>query len=173
KSICPPDSIVIDRATRDRIGRTFHVAALGPQSFEGIEGKVEAFVLGAPRSGLTTFGLRNAARSRPLVGRNAEMGDRRKQWLLACEGHGQVGFLVGTAGIGKSRLALALRHLAAEQRGAVLSYQCSELYRSTALYPLLDRLRREAAIRHKDPPGRQIAKLRKLFGNLGVLLLPM
>ena len=73
------------------------------------------------------------------------MAGLRKQWLLACEGHGQVGFIVGTAGIGKSRLALALSHLAAEQDGTVLSYQCSELYRSSALYPLLDRLRRDAA----------------------------
>ena len=165
KRVCRPGSIVIDRATRDRLGRAFHVAALGPQSFEGIEGKVEAFVLGVPRSGLTTFAARNAAHSRPLVGRYAEMEELRKQWLLACEGHGQVGFLVGTAGIGKSRLALALSHLAAEQHGAVLSYQCSDLYRSSALYPLLDRLRRDARIRHLDLPETQIAKLRKLLGD--------
>ena len=94
------------------------------------------------------------------------MAELRKQWLLACEGHGQVGFLVGSAGIGKSRLALAVSHLAAEQRSTVLSYQCSELYRSSALYPLLDRLRRDASIRHRDAPEKQIAKLRKLLGNL-------
>ena len=169
KRVCRPGSTVIDRATRDQLGRAFHVAALGPQSFEGIEGKSEAFVLGAPRSGLSTFAARHAAPSRPLVGRYAEMADLRKQWLLACEGHGQVGFLVGTAGIGKSRLALALSHLAAEQGGTVLSYQCSELYRSSALYPLLDRLRRDAGIRHRDPASKQIAKLRKLLGNRWIL----
>jgi class 3 adenylate cyclase/tetratricopeptide (TPR) repeat protein len=166
KPICPPGSIVIDRATRDRLGRTFHVTALGPQSFEGIEGKLEAFILGVPRAGLTTFAARNAAHSRPLVGRDAEMAGLRKQWSLACEGHGQVGFLVGTAGIGKSRLALALSHLAAEQRGTILSYQCSELHRRSALYPLLDRLRRDARIRIHDQPETQITKLRTLLGNL-------
>ena len=103
--------------------------------------------------------------SGPLVGRYAEMAELRKQWLLACQGHGQVGFLVGNAGIGKSRLALAVSDLAAERRGTVLSYQCSELHRSSALYPLLERLRRDAGIRHHDPPERQIAKLRKLLGN--------
>ena len=164
KRSCQPGSIVIDRATRDRIGRAFHVAALGLQSFEGIEGKVEAFVLGVPRSGLTTFAARNTAHSRPLVGRHDEMEELRKQWLLACEGQGQIGFLVGTAGIGKSRMALALSHLAAaEQHGAVLSYQCSDLHRSSALYPLLDRLRRDARIRHLDRPEMQIAKLRKFL----------
>ena len=149
------------QSNRDRIGRAFHVVPLGPQSFAGIEGKVEAFVL----KGQTTFAARNAVRSRPLVGRYAEMADLRKQWLLACEGRGQAGFLVGNAGIGKSRLALAVSDLAAERRGTVLSYQCSELYRSSALYPLLERLRRDAGIRHHDPPERQIAKLRKLLGN--------
>ena len=163
KRICRPGSIVIDKATRDRLGRAFHVAALGLQSFEGVEGNVEAFVLGVPRSGLTTFAARNAAHARPLVGRHAEMEQLRKQWLLACEGQGQIGFLVGTAGVGKSRMALALSHLAAEQHGAVLSYQCSDLYRSSALYPLLERLRRDARIRHLDRPEMQIAKLRKLL----------
>jgi predicted ATPase/class 3 adenylate cyclase len=166
KRVCRPGSIVIDRATWDRIGRAFHVAALGPESFEGIEGKVEAFGLGVPRSGLTTFAARNAAPSRPLVGRDAERAELRKQWLLACEGHGQVGFLVGSAGVGKSRLALAVSDLATEQRSTVVSYQCSELYRSSSLYPLLDRLRRDAGIRHRDAPEKQIAKLRKLLGNL-------
>ena len=61
-------------------------------------------------------------------------------------------------------MALALSHLAAaEQHGAVLSYQCSDLYRSSALYPILDRLRRDARIRHLDRPEMQIAKLRKLL----------
>jgi predicted ATPase/class 3 adenylate cyclase len=165
KRVCPPGSIVIDRVTRDRFGRAFRVAPLELQALEGIEGQVEAFVLGQPRWGLTTFAARKATRSRPLVGRYAEMAELRKQWLLACEGHGQVGFLVGTAGIGKSRLAQALSHLAAEQRGTVLNYQCSELYRSSALYPLLDRLRRDARICPGDKPDVQIAKLRKLLGN--------
>ena len=165
KRVCLPGSIVIDKATSDRIGRTFRVVALEPQSFEGIENKVAAFVLGMPRLGLTKFAARNTSPSRPLIGRDAEMAELRKQWLLACKGHGQVGFIVGTAGIGKSRLALALSHLAAEQRGTVLSYQCSELYRSSPLYPLLDRFRRDARIRHHDPPKMQIAKLRKLLGN--------
>ena len=165
KRVCRPGSIVIDKTTRDRLGRAFHVAALGSQSLPGIEGAVEAFVLGVPRSGLTTFAARNAVPSRPLVGRTAEMAELRKQWLLACEGQGQLGFLVGPAGIGKSRMALALSHLAAEQHGAVLSYQCSDLYRSSALYPLLDRLRRDARIRHFDPPETQLSKLRKLLGD--------
>ena len=146
KRICRPGSIVIDRATRDRLGRAFHVAALGPQSFEGIDGEVEAFDLGEPRAGLTTFAARKA-RSRPLVGRDAEVAGLRERWRLACQGQGQVAILVGTAGIGKSRLTQALSQLASEQRSAVLSYQCSELYRSSALYPLLDRLRRDAGIR--------------------------
>ena len=31
KRVCQPGSIVIDKATRDRIGRAFHVAALGAE----------------------------------------------------------------------------------------------------------------------------------------------
>jgi class 3 adenylate cyclase/tetratricopeptide (TPR) repeat protein len=165
KRICPPGSIVIDRATRDRLGRSFQFDALEPQLFAGIEGKVEAFVLGAPQSGLTKFAAQIAAPSRPLVGRHAEMVKLSKQWELAREGHGQAGFIVGNAGIGKSRLALALSQLAAEQGGTVISYQCSELYRTSALYPFLDGLRRDAGIKYDDKPENQIAKLRTCLGN--------
>jgi len=165
KRICPPDAIVIDRATRDRLGRSFQFDALEPQLLEGIEGKVEAFALGAPQSGLTKFAARNAARSRPLVGRHTELAELSKQWTLAREGHGQAGFIVGNAGIGKSRLALAMSQLAGRQGDTVISYQCSELYRGSALYPFLDGLRRDAGIKYDDEPESQIAKLRTVLGN--------
>ena len=83
KPVCPRGKIVIDRATRDRLGRAFHFAALGPQLLEGIKGKVEAFVLDVPRSGLTKFAAHNAARSRPLVGRDARTGGT-EQAVAAC-----------------------------------------------------------------------------------------
>jgi hypothetical protein len=92
KRVCPPGAIVIDRATRDRIGRASHVAALGPQSFEGIEGKVEAFVLGVPRSGLTTFAARNAGPLAATRRATAGRAELRKQWLLACEGMARLAF---------------------------------------------------------------------------------
>ena len=165
KPVCPRGKIVIDRATRDRLGRSFHFAALEPQLLEGIKGKVEAFVLEAPQSGLTKFAAHDAARSQPLVGRQPELAKLSKQWQLAREGQGQASFIVGNAGIGKSRLALALSQLAAEQEGTVISYQCSELYRSSALYPFLDGLRRDAGIKYDDKPENQIAKLRTFLGN--------
>ena len=54
KPVCPAGKIVIDRETLDRFGRAFHVAPLGSQSFAGIEGKVETFVLEWPTR-VTTF----------------------------------------------------------------------------------------------------------------------
>jgi class 3 adenylate cyclase/tetratricopeptide (TPR) repeat protein len=165
KSICPAGSIVICSASKRRLGDLFQFDALEPQLLEGFEDKVEAFVLGAPQTGLTKFEAQHGARSSPIIGRDTEIAKLSKQWKLAREGQRQIGLIVGNPGIGKSRLALALSQLAAEQGGAVLTYQCSEVYRSSAFYPFLDGLRRDAGINYNDAPENQIAKLRSLLGG--------
>ena len=79
KPVCPSGKIVIDRATRDRFGRAFHVVPLGPQSFAGIEGKVEAFVLKGPT---------REPHSRPemLSARGHSSGDMPKWRICASSG---------------------------------------------------------------------------------------
>jgi class 3 adenylate cyclase/tetratricopeptide (TPR) repeat protein len=164
KDVCDPCQIVIDKATSDRLGRSFHLTALEPKLFKGIDSKVEAFGLVARQSGQTKFDARIAPGLGPLVGRQPELTKLSKQWELAREGQGQAGFIVGNAGIGKSRLALAVSRLAAKG-GISRKYQCSELYRSKALYPFLDGLRRDARIQYDDKREDQIAKLRTFLGN--------
>lgn len=102
----------------------------------------------------------------PLVGRTAELASLN-QWLLSgLNGRATVLTLVGEAGIGKTRLLLATRHMALEQgalpivlRPNLLEHQVPFAALSDALRPLL-RLAPEALL-HRLPVAAliQIAEL--------------
>ena len=104
-----PGAVVADAATRRHTGALFAWADLGETVAKGLPGPVRAWrALGegavesrfeAPRSGRTT----------PLVGREEELELLLRRWRRARSGEGQVVLLRGEAGIGKSRLAVALR----------------------------------------------------------------
>ncbi|MGO4838191.1 AAA family ATPase, partial [Rhizobiaceae sp. 2RAB30] len=82
-------------------------------------------------------------------------------WKRARRGHGQVVMLSGEPGIGKSRLAIALRERLSDK--VSLHYQGSPYHTNSALFPVLDQLRRAAGFRHSDAPDVKLAKLEVLF----------
>jgi hypothetical protein len=60
------------------------------------------------------------------------------RWCEAVGGEGQVLFLRGEAGIGKSRITQILCERIAEERHQTIQYQCSPYHTNTALYSSLD-----------------------------------
>ncbi len=85
----------------------------------------------------------------PFVGRERELGALVDAFERARAGQGQVAFLVGEAGIGKSRLLLELRRRVADgaawQEGHCLSFG-----KTMTFHPLVDLLRRQFAIGETD-----------------------
>jgi predicted ATPase len=78
----------------------------------------------------------------PLVGRRQEVALLRERWARVQEGQGQVVFLTGEAGIGKSRLVQGLKVHVAAAGSPWLESQGSPYYQHTALYPLTELLTR-------------------------------
>ncbi|MEM7324005.1 MAG: BTAD domain-containing putative transcriptional regulator [Actinomycetota bacterium] len=76
----------------------------------------------------------------PLVGRSEELALLRRRFDLASEGDGQVVFLSGEAGVGKSRIiAELLSNLQGTDADlSVLQFSCSPLHTSSALQPIVD-----------------------------------
>jgi class 3 adenylate cyclase/DNA-binding winged helix-turn-helix (wHTH) protein/tetratricopeptide (TPR) repeat protein len=77
----------------------------------------------------------------PLVGREHELGLLLERWGHVQEGDGQVVVLSGEAGIGKSRLVLAVKAHVAD-RAFSLECRCSPYHQYTAFHPLIDAFRR-------------------------------
>jgi predicted ATPase len=130
-----------------------------------VEGRFEAFLA----SGLTE-----------LVGREEELElllrrssrawcsrglSESLRWSKAKTGKGQVVLISGEAGIGKSRLTVALlKHLAAEPHTR-LRYFCSPQYTDSALYPFIGQMERAAGFVHEDTVQSKLDKLDALLAQ--------
>jgi DNA-binding winged helix-turn-helix (wHTH) protein/class 3 adenylate cyclase len=84
-----------------------------------------------PRPGLT-----------PLVGREVEMALLRDRWEQVRQGIGQVVFVYGEAGIGKSRVVRELQEHVAHAPHLLLPCRGSPSHQHTAFYPLSDLVQR-------------------------------
>src|SRR6185437_3689138 len=104
---------------------------------------------------------------RPLVGRNIEIALLLDRWEKARGGEGQVVLLVGQPGVGKSRLAHAVARQLAEPDRPQLHYYCSPFHPNSALYPILEQLKRAAEFAHDDTPDQRLTKLEQLADRFG------
>ena len=98
-----------------------------------------------------------------LVGRDQELAVLLDRWRRAKNGSGQVVLLAGEPGIGKSRIAIALRERLRGEECLSLRYHGSPYHTNSALFPVLDQLRRAAGFEREDAPEVKLAKLEALL----------
>jgi predicted ATPase len=102
--------------------------------------------------------------------------DRELEVLLDCfektkAGHGQVVFVIGDPGIGKSRLLLEFRRRLADE-ATWLEGRAMSFGRSIAFHPLIDLLKRNFRIEEGDTEGSIIKKIETGVLRLGEDLRP-
>jgi hypothetical protein len=138
------DQVLITAETEHIVRGWFDVASLGPMAL-GETGEKEVFQV------LHVSGARNRLEAvppeelTPLIGRDAELAMLKQGWQRARDGQGGVFLISGGPGIGKSRVALALRQMAAEDSAAwLVDLVCQSVRQNTALHPIIDYLRRDA-----------------------------
>ena len=95
---------------------------------------------------------RRAARATRFVGRERELDLLRDASTRAGGGHGQVVFVVGEAGIGKSRLLAEFRRRLADAPHVWIEGRCASYGTTTAFLPIVDGLRR--CLGHRRPRRR-------------------
>jgi predicted ATPase len=88
-----------------------------------------------------------------------------RRWSRAKIGEGQVVLLSGEAGIGKSRLTVALLEQLAREPHTRLRYFCSPQHTDSALYPVIGEMMRTAGFAHEDSPQAKADKLDALLAQ--------
>lgn len=159
-----PGFATIDRDTRRLIGGLFDCRDLGTIDSGGSEPVRIWRVLGESMAVSRFEALRGPALMR-LVGREEETALLLRLWSQAAVGAGQVALVAGEAGLGKSRLVVALEERLDGETYFRLRYFCSPHHQDSPLFPFADQLGRAAGFRRDDTPTARLEKLRALLAR--------
>jgi class 3 adenylate cyclase len=127
----PENSVVVSDVTRRTLRDRWLFRSLGRPELRGVGTDFEVFlVIGRdPAPGP------DVERVYQLIDRTEPLDELHRVWAEVAEGHGQVVFLEGEAGVGKSRLAYELQHGDAAS-ASWFTVQCSTLAREEPFGPL-------------------------------------
>ena len=163
QGLAEANTVVIAATTERLVGERFEYEDLGGHQLKGFSEPVRAWRVVRVREAESRFEAIRAGGLTPLVGRHEEIDLLLRRWTQSVEGEGQVVILSGEAGIGKSRLAQALRERVADQPHSRLRYQCSPYHQNSALHPFIAQLERAARFDPDDGPERKLDKLEALL----------
>jgi class 3 adenylate cyclase/predicted ATPase len=159
QALAEPDTVVIAESTHRLVGHLFELADLGFHAVKGIGQPVRAFRISRAGETETSFDARQRSAPMPMIGRERELALLLGRWRQAAAGEGQVVLLTGEAGIGKSRIARALRDTLAEEPHLRISWQCSPYHTDSALYPVIQQIAAAAGFAGSDAADRKLDKL--------------
>jgi class 3 adenylate cyclase/predicted ATPase len=160
-----PDTVVISQATYGLVHGFFRCEALGPQRLKNVAAPLDLYRVQGEGEAHTRFEVSVQKGLTPLVGREAELGVRRRRWEQAKAGAGQVVLLSGEPGIGKSRLVQELKEHVSAQGATRIEFRCSPYHQNTALYPITEHLQRLLQFQSEDTPHAKLAKLTWLLSQ--------
>jgi class 3 adenylate cyclase len=170
QAIAEPNTLVISPVTHRLVGALFDYRDLGRHPLKGFAEPVHVRqVLGVSKVE-SRFEAQHQAGASPLFGRDEEVELLLRRWEEAKRGEGRVVLLIGEPGIGKSRIARALRDQLSDEPHTPLSYFCSPQRQSSALHPHIIQLTHAAGIEGADSADIKLDKLQLLLaqssGNL-------
>ena len=166
QAIAEPDTVVIAESTRKLLGNLFEVEELGrTKDLKGIAGPVRAWAALRPSAAAGRFEALHGTGLTALVGREEELALLLRRWSRAKDSEGQVVLLSGEAGIGKSRLAVALLEAITSEPHTRLRNFCSPQHTDSALYPTVGQIERAAGFARDDTLQAKLDKLDALLGQ--------
>ena len=165
-----PGSVLVSESTLRAIAGFFETLDLGEQAVKG-RAAVHAHEVLRPRGRRSRLDAAIERGLTPLVGRARELDILRDRFREARSGHGQVVFVAGEAGIGKSRVLLEFRRGLADagEDATWLEGQCVSFGQSIPFLPIVDQLRRNFAIEELDGEPEIIAKTEHGMRRMGGL----
>jgi len=164
-----PGAIVISEHTAKLVAGRFVTQALGRLTLKGKSEPVAAYeiVRALPRTPLVAPSEHGLT---PLISRTAELAALERIFEHARNGRGQVAFVVGDAGIGKSRLLHEFRQRLGAANVTWLDGRCISFGRGIPFLPIIDVLKSGFAIEEADDEATIIEKIRRGLAGLGAEL---
>ena len=165
-----PGTVVVSDATHRAIEGFFETVDLGRRDVKGHE-PVHAWQVVRTRGARSRIAVGHERGLTPFVGRDRELSVLLSRFAEVEAGHGQVVFIAGDAGLGKSRLLYEFRRQLADSGRAVswVEGQCVSFGQSISFLPLVDLLRKNFRIEEFDGEPEIIAKIESATRRMGGL----
>ncbi len=165
-----PGSMIVSEATHKLVSSFFETLDLGELPVKG-HAPVRAFEVLRARGRRARLDLVAERGLTPLVGRDRELSTLGDLFRKVKAGRGQVVFIAGEAGIGKSRLVLEFRRALA-QAGEDATWRegrCISFGQSIPFLPVIDQYRENFGIEEVDGEPEIIAKVEHGMRRMGDL----
>ena len=161
-----PGQVTISEATYRLVHGYFETRRLGEVHLKGKAEPVAAWEIVGAHETRTRLEVESERGLTPFVGRERELGQLLDAFERARAGAGRAVFLVGEAGIGKSRLLLELRRRL-DTQAAWLEGHCLSFGAAMAFHPLIDLVRRRFGIDEVDDEAAMAAKIGRGVAETG------
>lgn len=159
QGLAAPNTVVLSAVTARLLHGVFTLEDVGVQPLKGVaEPMAVCRVLGPGEPASDEVEL-SPARLPFLVGREAELGLLLQRWEQSKAGLGQVVLVSGEAGIGKTALIEVLRAHVAREGYTRVGFRGSPYHTHSALYPVIEHVRRVVRLERHDSPATTLDKL--------------
>lgn len=164
QSLAEPNSLLISQSTSRLVSKRFHQESLGVKELKGLAPSEVFRILGV-RDEFSRFEGSQRKAPTPFVGRSSELALLQQRWQEAKEGEGQAVYVLGMAGIGKSRIVVELEKSLESDEHITLRFQCLSNFTQSAFFPVIRQIEREARIATTDSVTEKLGKIRMSLSN--------
>ena len=168
QAIAPEGSVVIGQGTRALVEGWFNLESLGSHAVKGIAKPIDVAKVESETGAKDRLRAAMPLGLPALIDREAELAELRSAWTEAQRGHGTTILLRGEAGIGKSRIALALLDAARDAGARIEDILCTADDAVSPLAPVVDYLQRNAGLDPAEDPERRLARLNEHVARSGL-----
>ena len=161
-----PGTVLITAATHRLISGLFVVDALGPRALKGITTPLQVFQVLRPTG--VRGRLQSARGLTPFVGREEELRLLLSRWQRAREGEGQLAFVVGEAGIGKSRLVAEFRERIRDTPHIWMESAGEEFFENTPFHSIIEMFSQWLELQGGGDAQEQCERLEGALASAGV-----
>jgi class 3 adenylate cyclase/predicted ATPase len=159
QGLAAPNTVVLSAVTARLLHDAFALEDVGVHQLKGVAEPMPVFCVLGPREPASDEAEPAPAHLPFLVGREAELGLLRQRWEQSKAGLGQVVLLSGEAGIGKTALVEVLRAHVALEGYTCIRFRGSPYHIHSALYPVIEHVRRVVRLDRADLPETALDKL--------------
>jgi class 3 adenylate cyclase/tetratricopeptide (TPR) repeat protein len=167
QALALPGKIVVSAATHALVRGFFVSEPLGPQVLRGVSQPMDVFQIVRDTGIRSRFEVALAAGLTPSVDRQRELATLVEAFARVENGASEIVWVVGDAGIGKSRLLQMFQEHSKVLTPSWLLCRCGAYSQHSALHPIIELFERIFGFESDDAPAERLHKLEATLTTYG------